>query len=148
MNRPEREGFVDAEKLDEIEGVKTAAPADDADALLPIEPELPEWPMTIPLLHKPVETKPGGESVKELTFREPTAGDMMRAGGNPCRVEIVEMGGGRVTWQPLIDDVKMIRLMASLSGVLEPYLQRMDPRDYSSCAHRLRRFFLPEQGIW
>jgi len=153
MNKPEREGFVGAEEIDDADEpqVKRSkltideTPTDTTEAA-PAE-DLPEWPMTIPLLHKPVETKPG-VTVNELTFREPTAGDIMRAGGNPCKVEIVEMGGGRVTWQPQIDDIKMLRLMASLSGVLEPYLQRMDTRDYSSCAHRLRKYFLPEQGIW
>jgi hypothetical protein len=38
--------------------------------------------------------------------------------------------------------------MANLSGLLEPQLQKMDPRDYNSCAYRLRSFFLPEQGVW
>ena len=153
MNKPEREGFVAAEKLDdedEVKRVTQLSPEEEAGVSPAEEPEVdvPEWPMTIPLLHKAIETKPRGEPVKEITFREPTAGDIIRAGGNPCKVEIVEMGGGRVTWQPLIDDAKMMRLMASLSGIIETYLQRMDPRDYSSCAHRLRRFFLPEQGIW
>ena len=166
MNRPEqREGFVEADKIDDEDAirredirraVRSERDREPEPEPQPAEPEaidvtpedLPEWPMTIPLLHKAIETKPRGEPVKELTFREPTAGDIIRAGGNPCKVEIVEMGGGRVTWQPLIDDAKMLRLMASLSGVIETYLQRMDPRDYSSCAHRLRRFFLPEQGIW
>jgi hypothetical protein len=169
MNKPEREGFVgdkiedeDVDATARRDDVRKAAravrdeepeprSAEEQEGIVldgPEEPELPEWPMTIPLLHKAIETKPRGDPVKELTFREPSAGDIIRAGGNPCKVEIVEMGGGRVTWQPLIDDAKMLRLMASLSGVIETYLQRMDPRDYASCAHRLRRFFLPEQGIW
>ena len=150
MNKPEREGFVAAEEVDEDEEKSSqkrpVVEIDEEAAPAPVE-EVEEWPLTIQLLHKEVETKPG-VTVSELTFREPTAGDIMRAGGNPCKVEIVEMGGGRVTWQPQIDDIKMLRLMASLSGVLEPYLQRMDTRDYASCAHRLRKYFLPEQGIW
>lgn len=151
MNK--REGFVAVDELDDDQRKRRPVleieeePEPPEAAAPPPEEELDEWPLTITLLHRPVETKPGA-TVSELTFREPTAGDLMRAGGNPCKVEIVEMGGGRVTWQPVIDDAKMLRLMASLSGVLEPYLQRMDPRDYASCAHRLRRFFLPEQGIW
>lgn len=151
MNRPVREGFVEGDKIDDDEELKRLdkpAPEDEPPEDVPSAPDEPEWPMTISLLHRPIETKARGPKVSELTFREPTAGDIMRAGGNPCKVEIVEMGGGRVTWQPIIDDAKMIRLMASLSGVLEPHLQMMDPRDYASCAHRLRRFFLPEQGIW
>lgn len=152
MNKPEREGFVGADEIDSPDDElptkkKKAAAIEIDDEAEVVAEDLPEWPLTIPLLHKPVETKPG-VTINELTFREPTAGDIMRAGGNPCKVEIVEMGGGRVTWQPNIDDVKMLRLMASLSGVLEPYLQRMDTRDYASCAHRLRKYFLPEQGIW
>jgi hypothetical protein len=147
VNKPEREGFVATEKVED-EDLKPQTQAEMVANDTPvIEEEVEDWPLTIQLLHKPIEIKRGVE-VSELTFREPTAGDIMRAGGNPCKVEIVEMGGGRVTWQPVIDDPKMLRLMASLSGVLEPLLQRMDPRDYASCAHRLRRFFLPEQGIW
>lgn len=166
MNKPEREGFVAAERLEDedearraeirkaVRSERESEPIEPEPIDVPPEepdvpaPDVPEWPMTIALLHKAIETKPRGDPVKELTFREPSAGDIIRAGGNPCKVEIVEMGGGRVTWQPLIDDAKMMRLMASLSGVIETYLQRMDPRDYASCAHRLRRFFLPEQGIW
>jgi hypothetical protein len=155
MNKPEREGFVGAEEIEGADEQEEQRQQETRRSTLEIdetaEPgpteDLPEWPLTIPLLHRPVDTKPG-VSVNELTFREPTAGDIMRAGGNPCRVEIVEMGGGRVTWQPQIDDIKMLRLMATLSGILEPYLQRMDTRDYASCAHRLRKYFLPEQGIW
>jgi len=157
VNKPVREGFVSTEHFvgtDKLENEDEQQRAlSDGGASPEQEPEAPpepEWPLTIPLLHRSLETRNGALKVKvtELTFREPTAGDLMRAGGNPCKVEIVEMGGGRVTWQPQIDDAKMMRLMAQLCGVHEPILQGMDPRDYASCAHRLRRFFLPEQGIW
>jgi tail assembly chaperone E/41/14-like protein len=137
-----REGF---QKPDENPVSVVKSPEQPAPVETPIEE--PEWPLTIPLIHKQVQKKPG-EFVKELVFREPTAGDLMRAGGNPCRVEVIEISGGNITWQPIIDDAKMIRLMASLCGVLEPFLMQMDTRDYNSCSHRLRRFFLPEQGIW
>jgi hypothetical protein len=149
--RKMREGFVQGDEPEPVdEGVKKLeAPAtEEADAeVVPFEAPADEWPLTIKLLHKPLQIKKG-EEIKELTFREPTAGDLMRAGGNPCRVEVIDVGGGMVTWQPIIDDMKMIRLMASLCGVHEPVLQRMDTRDYSSCSHKLRKFFLPEQGIW
>lgn len=145
MNR--REGFQEAEPVEvpEVEheqssAVATADAGEDFDGL-------PEWPLTIPLKHKPIE-KSKGETLHELTFREPSARDIIRAGGNPCRIEVVDMPGGQVAYYPIIDDAKMMRLMANLTGLLEPQIQRMDPRDYNSCAHRLRRFFLPEQGIW
>ena len=145
MNKPEREGFIAVEEVEEEKPKTIEATA--TEEVGAVEESLPEWPITVKLLHKPVQIK-AGETTDELTFREPTAGDIMRAGGNPCRIEVVELGGGNVTWQPIIDDIKMLRLMATLSGILEPFLQRMDTRDYASCAHRLRRFFLPEQGIW
>lgn len=141
MNKPERQGFVEDEPVDDVSATKTAAVEPVA------EPPLPEWPMTIELRHKPLQ-RGRGEEINELTFREPTAMDIIRAGGNPCRIEVTELVGGQVSYSPVIDDAKMMRLMANLSGLLEPQIQKMDPRDYSSCAHRLRRFFLPEQGIW
>lgn len=140
MNKPMREGFVEDEPVDDVNA--TTAPAVE-----PAAPELPEWPLTIELRHRPID-KGRGETINELTFREPTAMDIIRSGGNPCRIDVTEQAGGQVTYAPVIDDAKMMRLMANLSGLLEPQLQKMDPRDYNSCAHRLRRFFLPEQGIW
>jgi hypothetical protein len=74
--------------------------------------------------------------------------DIIRCGGNPCRIEITEVTGGKMVYNAKIDDAKMMVLMANLSGLLEPQLQKFDPRDYNSCAYRLRSFFLPEQGIW
>lgn len=144
MNKPMREGFVaDSDPVDDEAATTTTAVADTEPPPLP---ELPEWPLTIELLHKPIMK--GREEIKELVFREPTAMDIIRSGGNPCRIEVTEQAGGQVTYSPVIDDARMMRLMANLSGLLEPQLQKMDPRDYNSCAHRLRRFFLPEQGIW
>jgi len=141
MNKPMREGFVAEEPVDSSKVIEAKTEPEQ------VQEDVDTWPLVITLMHKPVERE-RGQLLKELSFREPTAGDLMRCGGNPCRVEIVEVNGGNVTWMPIIDDSKMLRLMASLCGVLEPQLQRMDPRDYNSCAHRLRRFFLPEQGIW
>jgi hypothetical protein len=145
LNKPMREGFVAAEEVQEDAAASNAAAATDMPAAR-TEPDLPEWPLTIPLMHKPLMK--GNEEINELIFREPTAMDIIRSGGNPCRIEVVEQAGGQVTYSPVIDDAKMMRVMANLSGLLEPQLQKMDPRDYNSCAHRLRRFFLPEQGIW
>lgn len=151
MNKPAmREGFQENEPIEdddepESETKMIEAAAEQPSIDIPAD-ELPEWPMTIKLMHKPILR--GREELNELTFREPTAMDIIRCGGNPCRIEIIDLPSGQVAFYPIIDDGKMMRLMANLSGMLEPQLQKMDPRDYNSCAHRLRRFFLPEQGVW
>jgi Phage tail assembly chaperone proteins, E, or 41 or 14 len=149
MNKPMREGFVSDEPVEEvapppktIEAVPEEQPPADPVAL----PQA--WPMVIPLLHKPIQKSKNGPEITELSFREPTARDIMNAGGNPCRIEVTMIQDGQVILNPIIDDAKMIRVMANLTGILSPILQSMDPRDYNSCAHRLRRYFLPEQGVW
>ena len=147
MNKPMREGFVANDPVDDEATSTEAAVTQDIEPAESVEPPLPDWPLTIQLLHKPLQ-KGRGEEITEITFREPTAMDVIRCGGNPCRIEVTEQAGGTVTYSPVIDDARMMRLMANLSGLLEPQLQKMHPNDYASCAHRLRRFFLPEQGIW
>lgn len=140
MNKPEREGFVDdAEPIAEVAAAEQDKP--------PLEPIPDTWPLVIKLMHKPVQ-KSIGETVKELTFREPTAGDIIRAGGNPVHVEVADIQGNQIVYNFRIDDAKMMRLMASLCGIVEPYLSKMDTRDYNSCTHRLQRFFIAEQGMW
>lgn len=148
MNKPAmREGFVEpVDEPDDVDTKKTVTTVIDEPSPEPVLDDLPEWPLTIKLMHKPIMK--GREELNELTFREPTAMDIIRCGGNPCRIEIVDLPNGQVAFYPIIDDPKMMRLMANLAGLLDPQLQKMDPRDYNSCAHRLRRFFLPEQGVW
>jgi hypothetical protein len=142
MNKPQREGFVRDEPVVDIDETKTIEHEAE-----PTPAPVAEWPLVIKLLHKPLQ-KTRTEILNEITFREPTAMDIIKCGGNPCRIEITEVSGGRVVYNPVIDDAKMMVLMANLSGLLEPQLQKMDPRDYTSCAYRLRSFFLPEQGVW
>jgi hypothetical protein len=129
-----REGFVEDQPIDDVDDTTKIPAVTDAPS-----PPPEEWPITVRLLHKQVRNN-AGEMVSELHFREPTANDIARAGGNPCRLD------GNL--DPIIDDAKMLRIMAHLSGVMEPFLQRMDPRDYNSCAYRLRNFFLPEAAAW
>ncbi len=134
MNRPnKREGFV----IDE----KQAAPP-EIEASVQQQDRTPEvveeWPITVRLLHRPIRNNKGDE-VRELTFREPTGGDINRY-GNPVRIN----QDGDV----VIDERKMTLIMAALSGILSPLLERMDPRDWNSCAYRLRGFFLPDPTAW
>jgi hypothetical protein len=136
MNKPPiREGFVKDEPV-EIEATATETPP----------PPLPEdeWPLIVPL-RKPISRNGSAhDMVKELSFREPTTGDLLTAGGNPVGVEMTELNSaGDAIYNWKMDDAKMVRLMASLSGILEPFLKKMDPRDYTTAAYRLRRFFMP-----
>jgi hypothetical protein len=143
MNKPTaKEGFVkNAEPLNEpapaavepdgnVVDIESGAPLD--------EPVKEIWPVTVRLMHKPVRNNKG-DMVKELTFREPTGGDINRY-GNPCHVD----QNGDV----VILERKMTTMMAVLSGVLQPFLEGMDPRDWNSCAYRLRGFFIPDPAAW
>lgn len=122
-----REGFVE----DQPEGfVEAPAPA-------PVE-EKEVWPITVKLLHKSIRDQ-RGNTLSEIVFREPTGGDINRY-GNPVRID----QNGDV----IIDERKMSMIMSSLAGLLMPMIERMDPRDWNSCAYRLRGFFLPDLSSW
>jgi Phage tail assembly chaperone proteins, E, or 41 or 14 len=138
MNKPVREGFVKEQEAPPQITVDVGA-SDVPQEMAPAGPPPETWPVTVRLLHKPVRNNKG-ELIKELNFREPTAADIMRIGGNPVRLND--------KFETIIEDAKMLTLMANLSGVLEPFLQQMDPRDFNSCAYRLRNFFLPEAAAW
>lgn len=145
--RPIREGFV----ADEPKPVAVAAVAAPAPAIAPSpaaaaepapppapEPYVDKWPIRVKLMHKGIRNDKN-ETVHELVFREPTGGDINRY-GNPVRVDTM----GEV----IIDERKMSVMMGALSGILSPLLDAMDPRDWNSCAYRLRRFFLPDPEAW
>ena len=130
--QPRREGFIEVPDAE-----RAAQPAPPAPPPAPVD-RADEWPVRVKLLHKQVRNN-RNEPVDELVFREPTAGDINRY-GNPCRIGI----DGEV----LFDEQKMFRVIAALSGILLPTLEQMDPRDWNSCAYRLRSFFLPEVAAW
>lgn len=130
--QPRREGFIEVPDAE-----RAAQPAPPAPPPAPVD-RVDEWPVRVKLLHKQVRNN-RNEPVDELVFREPTAGDINRY-GNPCRIGI----DGEV----LFDEQKMFRVIAALSGILLPNLEQMDPRDWNSCAYRLRSFFLPEVAAW
>jgi hypothetical protein len=109
----------------------------------PAEADKPEivqttWPIVVKLLYKPIMNDKG-QMVDELSFREPRGGDINRY-GNPCRLN----QEGEI----MIEERKMHWIMAALSGILPPLLEAMDPRDWNSCAYRLRGFFLPDTRAW
>jgi hypothetical protein len=145
---PKREGFVDDSKPTLEHEPAASAPPGTKPAVPPpeIEPppaELPpllqdEWPIIVKMLYKPIRNN-RGEDVREVSLREPRAGDINRY-GNPIRVN----QDGDV----LIDERKMTYMIAALSNILPPFIEEMDPRDWNSCAYRLRRFFLPDPAAW
>jgi hypothetical protein len=96
------------------------------------------WPVVVKLLHKSIPNN-DGVLVDQLEFRQPRGGDINRY-GNPCRIN----QEGDV----VIDERKMHYVMSALCGILPPLLEAMDPRDWNSCAYRLRDFFLPDLRAW
>jgi len=123
--KPQREGFVEAEPVDPPV-VEPAAPPE------PTEPPREDWPIKIKL-RKPIRDNKG-DPVNELSFRQPTGADINR-NGLPVRIDIY----GDVQ----IDERKMTAMMTALTGVMTPFLETMDTRDWATCAYRLRNFFLP-----
>jgi hypothetical protein len=129
-----KEGFQHAEPVK----VEPAAASGNGHAEPPLLEEFKEtWPIKVKLVHKPIRDQDGKE-LAELSFREPTAGDIVRY-GNPVRLTN--------DFDAAIDERKMTVMIAALSGVLSPMLDKMDPRDWNSCAYRLRTFFLPEPAL-
>ena len=143
MNAPQqmREGFVEA-VAEQPQPAAVIEPANNGQAGQPVivPPELrPDaWPVVVKLLKKPIRNNQN-VTVHELSFREPTGGDINRH-GNPVRIDM----NGEI----VIDDKKMIAMIAQLSGILPPFIEMMDPRDYATCAYRLRGFFLPDPTAW
>ena len=131
-----REGFQPAAQDDKPRSVLTEPEIDPSPAEQPEPVDM--WPITVKLLHKPIRDNKGGV-VKELSFREPTGADINRY-GNPVRVN----QDGDI----IIDERKMSFMMAALAGILPPFLEALDPRDWNSAAYRLRGFFLPEPAAW
>jgi hypothetical protein len=154
-NGGRREGFVMPGPAQE--GPTTAAPQTPLPSQKKIEAPVPEplvsesdqlrkdlteaaedWPITVQLLYRPIKNDKG-ETVNSLTFREPRASEINRI-GNPTRM----LWDGEI----IIEERKMTYIMGALCGVLPPLLEAMDPRDWNSCAYRLRKFFLPDLRAW
>lgn len=142
----QREGFV----IDDDEADKKVAPIKEVRQIEPprSEPEpasaeepdifAVKWPMRIKLLHKPIRDNSNNE-INEVSFREPTGADINRY-GSPIRMNPDGMFD--------INDRAMAMVMAGLSGINLPFLERMDPRDWNSCAYRLKLYFQPDTTGW
>ena len=104
----------------------------------PAEDEGETWPVVVKLLHRKGQNNKG-EEIDKLEFREPTGGDINRC-GMPVRVD--------QTGDVIIVPQAMTLMIAALSGLLSPKIEALDPRDWNSCAYRLRGFFLPDPSAW
>jgi Phage tail assembly chaperone proteins, E, or 41 or 14 len=152
FQQPRREGFIegdDANKPAVEAKVIDAEPVRKMPRTMPppeIEPspaELPpqaatEWPMTVKLINKPIKNN-RGETVHEITLREPRAGDINRY-GNPVRFNS--------EGDPVYDERKMTYMIAALADILPPFIEDMHPRDWNTIALKLRNFFLPDPRGW
>ena len=102
----------------------------------PIEAD--KWPIRVKLLHRAIRNNKNDE-IREVTLREPRAGDINRY-GNPVRIN--------TEGEVIIDERKMTYIIAALTDILPPLIETMDPRDWNSVAYRLRYFFLPDPAAW
>lgn len=88
-------------------------------------------------LRKPVIAN--GEEVSELTFREPTAGDIERV-GNPVLLDFMSGDTPKATF----DAKAMTQMMSQLAAVPPSAIRAMHPRDWNTAAWSLASFFMPE----
>jgi hypothetical protein len=88
------------------------------------------------ILRKPVTAN--GETVMEITFREPTGGDIERI-GNPITVGLYEN-------QPKMhfEAQTMTLMMAHLAGVPPSTIRSLHPKDWENGAWKLANFFMPD----
>ena len=79
-----------------------------------------------------------GEMVKTLTFREPTGSDMVMIGEKwPVNID---WATGAVTPNPEV----MANVMSTLAAVPPSTIKALKGKDFSTCAHALLGFFVPD----
>jgi hypothetical protein len=148
MNIQRREGFVEEPRHEpptiEATAQETRRPRPTPPPEIepsPAEQEqqpIEKWPLVVKLVNKPIRDN-NGVLIHEVHLREPRAGDINRY-GNPVRIN--QEGDF------IFDERKMTYMIAALSNILEPFIEDMHPRDWNSCAMKLRNFFLPDPRAW
>jgi Phage tail assembly chaperone proteins, E, or 41 or 14 len=81
-----------------------------------------------------------GDEVMELSFREPTAIDIERAGGNPVIIDMMSGDTPKITF----DAKAMTQMMGLLAAVPPSTIRQMNPRDWNTAAWQLAIFFTPD----
>jgi hypothetical protein len=115
-----------------------ASAPEELPAPVSLEPPKETWPIKVRLIHKPTRDAKN-QPTSELSFREPTGADINRY-GNPVRLDN--------SFEVIIDERKMSLMMSALAGIHYPFIEALDPRDWASCAYRLRGFFVPSMEGW
>lgn len=77
-----------------------------------------------------------GDTLKKITFRRPTGGDLMTLGGD-YPINIDSMG------YPRPNPMAMGLMMSTLASVPPSTIKSMDAKDWVVCAYALVNFFLP-----
>ena len=93
------------------------------------------WPLKVKLRKAVMRD---GELTKELSFREPTAGDIDSCGALPV---VIDFETGKFAF----DAPRMSRLLSHLAAVPPSSIKAMDTRDWTSIWYQFARFFFPDQ---
>ena len=97
---------------------------------------------TIPMEHrlaKPIRAN--GEDVQVLTWREPTAGVIERA-GNPIMLEFNGTDFPTMTF----NEKKMNAMISTLCAIPPSSVRMLPAGEWQAIAYKLSRFFMPTMG--
>ena len=87
-------------------------------------------------LTKPINAH--GDEIKVLKWREPTAGDIERA-GNPIVIDMFNFEQPRVSF----DEKKMSAMISVLCQIPPSSVKQLPSQDWTSVAWKLTGFFMP-----
>jgi len=87
------------------------------------------------ILSKPIQAH--GEEVRELHWREPTGGDIEKA-GNPVYLDF-SGSAPSITF----NEKKMVNMMSRLCGVPPSSIHQLTAKDWNAVAWKLFKFFTP-----
>src|SRR5262245_53044000 len=87
------------------------------------------------VLTRPIQAH--GETITTLTWREPTGGDIERA-GNPIALEGLGTGMPRLTF----DERKMSAMISHLAAIPPTSVRALTARDWNAIAMKVFRFFM------
>lgn len=96
-------------------------------------------PVTIKL-RAPVEAN--GQTIDEITFREPTAADIELC-GNPVCLDW-SAAGPTMQPKPYFDAKIMTHMMSVLAAVPPSSIRKMKTKDWNTAAWSLAGFFMPD----
>lgn len=92
-------------------------------------------------LSEPIEAN--GETLEEITFREPSAADIELC-GNPVCLDWNNVTGPTSNPRPYFDTKAMSHMMSVLAAVPPSSIRKMKTRDWNTAAWGLAGFFMPE----